>query len=320
MINGGEIKKITLKKIGMFAVVILFCVESTICSHASNYSWQSEYTDVLTKLELSQVAGNVVMLRDMDLDGIPELFFGYEYPVNSFIVFGWTYNNGKLKKLEMQAYATAEKNRVFVSAVRNARLYYNRNTDEFRFFDPQTYMHTYAGEDSQVRLMYDGHNLSTGPEIYSVEWEQKYDGDGQESYKEEEGYTFGGIKLNKVDFYDRLKSFYAGWKQESSSLLIADESGIFCSAKDKLMPESKLWTEEHRWNQDTVKWFMTLWNPSAVKGRQKATLNNMKFTLDEIGDADEAEYIKINEIPSYIIFGNNYVKIRDLAEILQNSD
>ena len=46
-------------------------VESSV-----NTDWKEAYTDALTKEGLSQTGGDIVVLRDLDLDGIPELFLG----------------------------------------------------------------------------------------------------------------------------------------------------------------------------------------------------------------------------------------------------
>ena len=236
--------------------------ESSVES-AVNTDWKAAYTDALTKEGLSQTGGDIVVLRDLDLDGIPELFFGQEYPGYAPVKAAWTFKNGECRKITLPDSAGNGDEFVYVSAVKNAEFYYSAGKNEFRFFGPQTYLHNGAGTDSYVRLMYDGTGLKTGKEIYSISWYEKYDEEAQAIGRAESGYSFGGVSMNKDDFNKKLNAFYNGWKHENSPALKADVYGV--SGDDGAKTSvATLWTQDHKWNSAAVRQFMELWMPAAV--------------------------------------------------------
>ena len=80
-----------------------------------------------------------------------------------------------------------------------------------------------------------------------------------------------------------------------------------------------LWTEDDKWIDASLKQFMDIWNPIVVTGTHRAVLNNMRFTFDDIKDENSDDPLATGTLSSYLLFGNNYVRIRDLAESLNNT-
>ena len=233
-------------------------VESSV-----NTDWKETYTDALTNERLSQTGDDIVVLRDLDLDGIPELFFGQEYPGYAPVKAAWSFKNGECRKITLPDSAGSGDEPVYISAVKNAELYYSTGKNEFSFFGPQTYAHNGVGTDTYVRLMYGDTGLKTGKEIYSISWYEKYDDEAQVIGRTESGYSFGGVFMNKDEFNKKLNAFYNGWKHENSPVLKADVHGV--SGDDGFKASAAaLWTDEHKWNSAAVRQFMELWMPAAV--------------------------------------------------------
>lgn len=65
-----------------------------------------------------------------------------------------------------------------------------------------------------------------------------------------------------------------------------------------------------KWNSDAVDAFFAHWTPMIVKGQITANVNQMHIMIDG----------ENHTLQTYMLFGNNYVKLRDLAALLSNTE
>lgn len=307
-----------MKKIITIITILCLLACSATCSLAAQSSgWQSAYADVLVKQTLSNVAGNVVMLRDIDLDGTPELFFGYDSIPSGKVEAAWTYKNGKLGNISIPAVsADSEAEPVSISNIEKACLYYNAASDEFRIYSPTVVAYGGGGgEDIWSRLLYDGSSLKNSSFVYKINWYNQFDAETEKYTKTEESYQFRNTEMNKITFYNRLASFYSGWLCVDTATLKAENGSTAYAENMPDVSDILLFKSDsngqYQWDRAAVEKFMKQWTPTVVKGTQTARANAMGLSI--AGGSSI-------QVPAYLIFGNNYIKLRDLAASLSDTE
>ncbi|MCB6365355.1 copper amine oxidase N-terminal domain-containing protein [Intestinibacillus massiliensis] len=278
---------------------------SSLAYSRTAQNWESAYSSWLKQQTPSSSAATVVMLRDLDLDGVPELFYGWSSSDIGVIENAWTFRNGEMSPLTLQSGETP----FSPSYISDLRLYHNGTTDAFRYDGAYVYNHNGVGYDAWKPVTFNRDIISIGETAYQLSWNMQ----NELHQKTYTGYLFDGEPLDADAFQSRIDAYYKGWVNVDNATLMSVGAEVTYAPNMEDVGSLQLVGIEDdtaKWNSDAVDAFFAHWTPMIVKGQITANVNQMHIMIDG----------ENHTLQTYMLFGNNYVKLRDLAALLSNTE
>lgn len=315
----------------------LLVVTSSIppASAAESADWRTAYAQWLSKQEQSCDNDNVAVLCDLDLDGVPELFWGsgiikWGIRDSTELTTGVSMKDGKLTSIyQLLPYKMSSKDdpnyeeAVYAETISQSLLIRDKNNGALHFIGPfidQDTMYDSQGAIDFVRyrwilIYFEGGRIvrqydtvldsyTTGPQ----------DGFGR-------GSTFlrgriGGDVNNPLDteevtsevFFARLQKMAARYQCLGNPAVSHTDT----PEEMKSGAETAFWTEvngKKQCNLAAIQKFLASWSPSIVLGDISAEPANAKVLLDSVG----------KQLPAYRFYDSHYIKLRDFAALLSGT-
>lgn len=274
--------------------------------------WRDAYAALLTaQPPLSANEQGAVLLCDLDFDGVPELFWGGTQPGYAEIAQAWTYREGEAQHIALSSPAGSH---FFVSDIQSARLLRARDRADFLFLSPTISTHNGNAKQEWGTLTYQRGKLTKNEPIYHIQtgMDADYDAEGNLiAYRYPEiGWSFQGQSLGQEEFDNRLTQYLAGYLDLGKPALWAFENpdALFEPEIPAVKALGNLWTADG-WNIPALHRFLSLWTPEIVQGSFLAAPNRAQLEVN--GTAVT--------LPSYLLFGNNYIRLRDAAACLNGT-
>ena len=298
-------------------------------SAAQGATWKGAYAEWLSRQEQTFENDNVAILCDLDLDGVPELFWGnghYLWYKSSVyykeLTSGVTMKDGKLTVFYQAPPSGTPKDdpnyydMIYSDEISNIRLYQDRVDGTVHFIRP----FIYEEEDYSVRYSWWLLSFPSGkvtikyPCIIDVTTAGPQDGFGHGS-PFVSGDISGDIN-NLLDienvpqevYFARLQRLSDRYQYLGSPALMHTDT----PEDMKSGAPTAFWTEVNglrQFNPAAVQSFLNSWSPGIILGDLTAEPASAGLLLDGTP----------RQLPAYRFYDNHYLKLRDFAALLSGT-
>lgn len=260
-----------MRSISFLLVLILLCTCLSIPASATT-DWQTAYKEALMEVDMG-VTGFALVLRDIDFDGIPELFFGNLLGSIRRAWTMWSFKDGAL--IEM-----TDSDLVNVEAFYTVKACQNKESGEFLMVGYEPYYGLGAGsaesmvlseirmQDNQIRIKH----IATKSGSYIYE-------DSPVHVGVDYSYSVNSMEVSEEE-YLRFESEYMSQFRE-----VKDSCTYYAGSWDysENLPDGfRLEDDTYSgWDEAEVELFMNLHSPGPVIGEVSGQKNTLPIYIDE---------------------------------------
>lgn len=274
---------------------------SSVHAEAADNNWRAAYEQWLLLQRPSLIVNEQIMLYDLNFDGVPELFYGYPYFGLSPITNILTFENGQVKPVSVFEDGT-EGMSLALSNIKEIECYYHDDSGTFSFFSPRLDQRNEVSSVEWHDLTYHNDEINLSRPIRTVRYTEIYSQEKLES--KATAWEWDNVSVTQEQYNAKTQSHIQNGIRFNYSALCADETGKYWNDIWQTASDGTI-----AWNSKRLDDFMNAWTPSIVLGNVSATPTVENIQVNDTG----------NKVNTYKIYGNNYIRLRDAAKLLNQS-